>query len=258
MKRLLNLTLCIILLVTPCFATYPAPRSIKKCPQCGQTLSLSHAVRQPVYRNWTDGKTLRFERLGKWIVQSFVTPELVKCPKCAHVFWIEDAEEVGHYHYMDDGWMLKDEGNKWIKVKRYDHPIIKEAVFPLAPNENDYYKALIDLVRNKKDVEFLRIGGWQAANDNRRFSKDQSTHAFSSETIKNMQALSFLFDENDENERLMKAEIARELGRFNEAISLLHSHFTEGRAKNAAFIEDLCKSKDTLVREIPSDRISAQ
>jgi len=39
--------------------------------------------------------------------------------------------------------------------------------------------------------------------------------------VKNLDALSALFDEFEQNQRILKAEIARELGRFDDCLRLL-------------------------------------
>ena len=45
--------------------------------------------------------------------------------------------------------------------------------------------------------------------------------AFSKEQVKNLKALSAMLDESEPNQRILKAEIARELGEFDECLRLL-------------------------------------
>jgi hypothetical protein len=201
MRRFLNLTLCIILLATPCFAVYPGPRFIKKCPKCGQPVIQSPATRDafPVYRNWTDGREVACYYMRKWLVREYEgTPPLAKCPKCSHFFWIAKAEELASWYFYDEGWVVKDEENKRRKVGWDDEPV-KKAVNLLDPTESDYYEAIASLGGNKKDEKYLRIRGWNLANDRWRFNTDKDVPAFSEKTIENLRSLSAMLDEKDEN-----------------------------------------------------------
>ena len=79
-----------------------------------------------------------------------------------------------------------------------------------------------------KDKEFyLRLRLWWKANDAWRYVPDAKP-AFSPEQVQNIEALSALFDESLPGHRILKAEIARELGRFDECLLLLSYQFEEG------------------------------
>ena len=67
----------------------------------------------------------------------------------------------------------------------------------------------------------------------------------------NLDALSQLLDKNEPEERVMKAEIMREMGRFDEAVSLLSGSIDQGLALAAGVIRNLALKKDSSVATIP-------
>lgn len=83
---------------------------------------------------------------------------------------------------------------------------------------------------------------------------DNSAHSLppepSVEASKNLAKLMDLLDENKPHERILKAEVARELGRFDEAISILEFSFPTELETTAAFIKKLVGEGDSMVREI--------
>ena len=69
----------------------------------------------------------------------------------------------------------------------------------------------------------VRIRAWWSGNDERR--KCQLSDFTESET-RNLNALAALLDESDDSERLMKAEIMREQGKFDLALAILEHPFS--------------------------------
>ena len=65
-----------------------------------------------------------------------------------------------------------------------------------------------------------------------------------------MHALADLLQEKKHDERLLKAEIMRELGLFDQALALLARPFRPGLRSAADFIIELAKKKDPWVREL--------
>jgi len=83
---------------------------------------------------------------------------------------------------------------------------------------------------------------WWAANDVWRSVPDPNPE-FSKEQVQNLDALSALFDESEPNQRILKAEIARELGRFDECLLLLSYQFEPGYDSAVGFIRKLAEEK---------------
>lgn len=65
-----------------------------------------------------------------------------------------------------------------------------------------------------------------------------------------MEFLYCLLDESNVHERVMKAELARELGRFQEAISLLQYGFESDQRKFVDTIKKLAQEQNQIVTEV--------
>ncbi len=109
---------------------------------------------------------------------------------CVRLFWVDEAKEV------DIG---------------FDAAEGKPKV--LAPSEKELLDFLAgpDLPKNKEI--YLRQHAWWAANDVWRWLPNPKP-AFSKEQVQNLKALSKMLDETEPNQRILKAEIARERGLF--------------------------------------------
>lgn len=69
-----------------------------------------------------------------------------------------------------------------------------------------------------------------------------------------METLVGLLDSNDQRQRVMKAELHRELGLFDEAERLLEFPFDEDLAPFARFIGKLALEQDRRVAEVVHDQ----
>jgi hypothetical protein len=65
-----------------------------------------------------------------------------------------------------------------------------------------------------------------------------------------MEAFALLLDEHDETDRLMKAEIYRELGRFADAEGLLKRPFSEGIMPAVDLIRELVRQRERKVTKL--------
>lgn len=73
---------------------------------------------------------------------------------------------------------------------------------------------------------------------------------------KNLKALDTLLNLHDDNNRIMKAEIHRELGKFKEAQTLLEKPFNEHFLQTVSCIKKLIQKQDPFVAEIKVDEPS--
>jgi len=94
---------------------------------------------------------------------------------------------------------------------------------------------------------YLRMRCWWNANDPWRRLSDPKP-AFSPEQVKNLEALSALFDESLPGHRILKAEIARELGKFDECLLLLSGQFEPDYDWTVGFIRKLAEEKVRTVK----------
>jgi hypothetical protein len=199
-------------------AAYMPMLIIRECPH-----SKAHVVQEETVSGntiaatyWTDGK-----REAKMLPDH---PWLAKCPVCSRLFWVDEALEV------DTG---------------FDAAKGKQQV--LAPSEKDVLGFLAgpELPRGK-DM-YLRITAWRSANDAWRWNPN-ATPAFSKEQEQNLRSMSVMLDETEPNQRILKAEIARELGEFDECIGLLSHPFDERYEHAVAYIKKLAEEKIRVVK----------
>jgi hypothetical protein len=66
--------------------------------------------------------------------------------------------------------------------------------------------------------------------------------------VKNLKTLDALLDESDQGQRILKAEIAREQGNFEQCLRLLSYHFEEGYEYVVGFIRKLAEEKEWAVK----------
>jgi hypothetical protein len=206
-----------LILCSAAVAYYPA-LIVRECPHCKahvvqeDTLS-GNTIGAKVY---TDGK-----REAKMLPDH---PALVKCPVCGGLFWVEEAPEVG---------------------MGFDAAKGKPQV--MAPSEKEMLNFLGGQALPKDKEIYLRMRCWWKANDAWRWLQDRKP-AFSPEQVKNLIALSALFDESLPGHRILKAEIARELGRFDECLLILSYQFEEGYDWAVGFIRKLAEEKVRAVK----------
>jgi hypothetical protein len=207
----------------------PGPTIIRECPTCSQyikqvTLESGNMVGA---RFWTDGK-----------MDAPMMPEqpwLVKCPSCKSLFWVDKAKQLAELEPLAN-----------VK-KEFSDALVYEHL-----TETDYLKFLQKKNISKKKEEYVRIRAWWCSNDSMRYEKPPQGFkvVFSKDQEDNISELYELLDEKDQNQRIMKAEIARERSMFDEAISLLEYKFSKGFDKAVSVIRERCKSRSAVVAEI--------
>jgi hypothetical protein len=194
---------------------------VRECPHCK-----AHVQEETVSGNtigatyWTDGK-----REAKMLPDH---PWLAKCPACQGLFWVDEAFE------MDIG---------------FDAAKGKQQVLALSEKELLRFLAGPALPRDKE--LYVRVSAWRRANDAWRRNPN-ATPAFSKDQEQNLKALSDMLDEKEPNQRMLKAEIARELGEFDECLGLLSHPIDEGYGYAVGVIKKLAEEKVQGVRAFES------
>ena len=226
----------------------PGATLIKKCSKCQKLIEeetiMSGNTCGAVF--WTDG-----EYYADMLPD---TPELVKCPHCRALVWLEDLEvavgEEMNYH------------------KGFGSPGIEGLDLTMArpykmPNMNDYFRLLKTQIGNDERETYLRLRALRAGNDKRRRSEHgpgkfrkingKPLEPLSYPEIKNMKELICLLDEQNDEERLLKAELCRELGLFAQCLNCLAKPLGDEYQASAACIKELAGKKDPWVRELKPD-----
>jgi hypothetical protein len=213
----------------------PGPDQIVACPHCKglakyMTLLSGNSLGA---RIWTDGKQVA--------PMSPRPPAVVKCRHCAEYYWLAEAEEIGTVA----GWGRKGQpvNPAWAAAQEVEEP-----------TEEEYYQALAKgLATGTRQETNLRVLAWWRRNDAFRDAPQGQAGDIGNTPgpwRTNLEALAPLLDEGDENDRLMKAEVLRELGEFESATQALSR---VGSGEVAAVVRQLrllCDSRDTCVREL--------
>jgi hypothetical protein len=213
----------------------PGPDQIIACPHCKglakyMTLMSGNTIGAQV---WTDGR-----RVAPMLPRP---PAVVKCRHCGECYWLADAEKVGTF----DPW--RGEGQQV-------NPSWATAEEVQEPTEEEYYRAMEKgLATDPKQEKRLRVLAWWRSNDT--FRDDPRAPAVDNPSgselwRKNLEALANLLHEADENDRLMKAEVLRELGEFELAKQVLGRIDSSKMAAVVRQVLSLCDSGDTRVREL--------
>jgi hypothetical protein len=180
----------------------PGPNYIYKCPKCGNLISKRSLMSGNTFgaKLFSDGK-----RIAPMLPDF---PNLTKCKKCETIFWLSKLKEIGTYEWNSQ------KNEEWQRADNADFPEI-----------GDYYNAINSGIAENKEEEInIRHLIWWAYND--RIRKGQNI--FSDEKdellwLENIKRLKTLLDESDINQRIMIAEINRNLGDFENCISLIQT-----------------------------------
>lgn len=214
------------LLSLPANADRPGPDYIYKCSQCQHYLKRGSLM---------SGNTLgaKLYSDGKMIARMLPEfPNLTKCSKCGCFLIINNLESVG----------TCDRGEKCEEFKGAD-----EVEFL---SLDDLLKVLdTDLAKVKENEKLIRRSIWWAYND--RVRSDDELFVNSEDEIiwkNNCLRLVALLNKEDINEKIMTAELYRNLGEFDECMNLINEIKGSDRAYMIKKIfRAECEKKNRLV-----------
>jgi len=223
----------------------PGLTLIKKCSACRQLIEEETLISGNTFGAvfWTDG-----ECCADMLPDE---PELVKCPFCKALVWLEELEEAGDkvIHHLEG----------FTPAKNPDIDLNITRPFKM-PNVNDYFRLLKGKIENDKREAYLRLRAWRAGNNRRRRSEHgpkkfrnrngKPLEPLSYNEIKNMKELICILDEQNDEERITKAELFRELGFFTQCLNYLAKPLDDEYKISADFIRKLALNKDPWVREL--------
>ena len=200
------------------------PTIIKKCLECSGLIKEHTIMSGNTFGAifWTDGK-----RDAPMLPD---LPWLVKCPHCQSLIWIDEQEEIGEIEpYIDSG--------TYKGAKSYSEPELQ-----------DYFAELkISNLGRKKEL-YLRRRAWWKGNDKRRGANIKQN--LSDEERENLQALDKMLDPSDDNDRIMNAEIKRELGQFEGAEAILQEPFVNDFSQAISILKELIQRGEPFVAEM--------
>lgn len=204
----------------------PGLTIIKKCSVCSELIQ-QHTIKSgnTFYGAilWTDGKR-----------ETPMFPDqhwLVMCPHCQAPLWIDELEEIVESEYGRDR-----------------HDVFKDAIAYETPSIDDYLFLLEKGAFSPDKERYVRLRLWWAGNDARR-SSDKEIPLLSLEAS-NMTTFAEMLDELDANDLVMKAEVMRELGRFDDARALLDRSSDSSMTQAVEIIKSLVTNCDWHLREM--------
>jgi hypothetical protein len=219
MKKIAFVTACLIGLVlcSAAVAYYPM-LIVRECPHCKAHVVEEQSVSGNTIgsRLYTDGK-----REAKMLPDH---PWLVRCPICSNLFFVDEAVEVDMGFDAAEGKL--------------------QVIAPSAKEIQDFLAG--STLAEDKEL-YLRLRLWWKANDAWRFVPDAKP-SFSNEQAQNIEALSALLDDSLPGHRILKAEIARELGNFDQCLLLLSYQFEPDYGWTVDFIKRLAEEKAQAVK----------
>lgn len=169
------------------------------------------------------------------------SPWLRKSPSENVLFWSDECKKIGQIDAFRDSRF----GRFFDRRTRKEWRNLDHAVEPL---EQDYFDAIDSgIADTDKKRRYLRVRLWWRGNDAIRCGFLEILPKAHRE---NLRVMAMLLSEEDERQRLMKAEALRELGLFDEAMALLEREFPEGMSETVKFIRDLAAERESRVSEI--------
>jgi hypothetical protein len=202
------------------------PNYIYKCPNCGNLL---------LKESLSSGNTLGAELFsdGKRIAPMLPDfPDLTKCKKCNSIFWLSDLKKIGTRYECEEN----------PKNPEWGDADIAEFL-----DISDLFRAL----EEKKSKEIIiRQLIWWAFNDRVRDGKEIFVEENEENLwMQNCIALTELFNKENINQKIMIAELYRNLGQFEHCIELIDNLSDDLDWLKNKFKEE-CAKKNQLVFQL--------
>ncbi len=210
----------------------PGPTYVFQCPQCHNLLTRESLVSGNTFHStgYSDGKLIAP------MLPDF--PNLTKCKKCNHLFWLSKLEEIGTFNYGEKGkleWQNADEA-EFLSI-------------------DDYFRALDSgVIIGKGEEGFVRQQIWWAFNDRTRAegiiftdNNDESLYIHNC-----LDFIEFLDPEN-ENEKMLIAEVYRNMGNFGRCLELIEDIRDDELSGIVVNLRSECGKKNRWV--IPLEKV---
>jgi len=181
----------------------PRPDYNYKCPKCGNILSNRSLMSEnpfpsKLYSDWK-----------KMVPMLPEFPDLTKCKECKEIFWLSDLKEIGA-----SGWEWEENEStiSWNFITELEFLTI-----------DDYYRIVESgFSKDKNEEQYIRMHLWWAYND--RLREGKRLFLGDGDELRwtdNCQKLKVLFDPEDVYQKLLIAELNRNMGNFNECMNIL-------------------------------------
>ncbi len=205
----------------------PSNTLIMKAPGCANSVKFDTIASGNTFGAtfWTDGK-----REAPMLPDD---PWLKISPSEGVMFWADECEEIGREDFSGSS---------------AEHPEWADLDYAVEPGEANYISALKMPLANTQEKEtYIRMRLWWVGNDKIRRGEASE---LSSDHIENLRCLETLLSEDDDNQKVMKVEVLRELGKFDAALRLLDGSFPSGYERAVCRIRELAASSDCKVAKL--------
>lgn len=158
------------------------------------------------------------------------------CPHCGHVYWFDEAKLLGD-----------------VDVDKKPEDFYPGAKYSYEPKFEHFVRGIRLGEHDPQKLEYIRIRVWWAGNDARRSADSEEPSALiplSEAERENLETLYPILLAGDEGQRLLGAEVLRELGRFEECLAILEGATSPRLSTPADLIRSLAMNGDSVVAEI--------
>ncbi|MCC2669073.1 MAG: hypothetical protein K0Q72_1544 [Armatimonadetes bacterium] len=229
----------------------PGPDKVIACPLCQGLAKYGTLLSGNTFgqRFWTDGK--------REVPMLPRPPAVVACRHCGGNYWLQDAEEIGDIDLGDMQWEEDPLADIAVPAEWRSVEYVEE------PSVAGYYAAIRDgFAKDSRQERALRIFAWWRGNDAFREDyaavggdgaisealRDELPDASARETL--LRELLPLLDTESDQDRILRGEILRELGRWDEATEVLRAIRTPAFAPAVKQLLALCQAEDAVLREL--------
>jgi len=207
----------------------PGPKFIYQCPHCDNLFSRGSLMSGNTsgMRSYSDGK-----RVAPMLPQF---PSLTICSKCRVKFWIRDAQKIGEYIWGEEipwQWAGAEEAT-FLTIYEYSEAIEQQ------------------VAQNEIDERYIRIRIWRGFND--RVRAGQSLFTSDTDNIlwtDNIEKLLEMLDPSIDDQRIIMAELYRNLGHFDRCLELLDDIDAPELSRLKEAFKKECEKKNQAVFEL--------
>ena len=206
----------------------PGNTYVRECPHCFGKYTHSSMLSGNTFgaKFWLDGK------MDAPMMPEY--PAYAACPHCKGNFWVDDTKVVKSFGY-DEEREIPD-----LTLDSNQNPIPY-----MVPTKKIYLQGLNDSNITKENEIYLRSKLMQIYNDVNRDQKVQKPAI--TPQIENWNRLLEILDPNDTQEKLLKVEIYREMGNFEEAKKAFTGEFDEEYMDTIDILDKLIEARDSRV-----------
>lgn len=206
--------------------TSPGPDRVIACPHCAAPARVATfgSISFGLHPEWSDGGT-------------HLLKDVARCTSCRRCYVVGTAPTLDRADFWDEEGAVRVR-SQWAHYAYVD-----------APSEADCYDALQrDDLGDAPNAELrLRSVAWHQRNQPARGNRTTGDAAsLSSQSRANMERLLMLYEQQDYDTAMTRAELLRELGRFEEAAAILRPVAATGSVDAEQLLE-LCALGDSRV-----------